>query len=233
MSEVLVVLEGGATDQPVGDVAAAMAAVMDATVRRVDLTDITDITESTRKADLVLTELAGTTTVLGVMSGTASLPDLVWPVLQRAHKPVVLVPAASRPWPQMIGRALIPLNGSAESAAAIGETIQLLAYAGVDLVVLHVFDATTVPKFWDQAAHAEQAWQNEFRARYCDQPSVRLQLRTGVPGEHVLDVAAAEQVDLIALGWSQQIDEARAQTLRRTLHDAQVPVLVVPIATPP
>ena len=70
MSAVLAVLEGGATDQPVGDVAAAMAAVMDATVRRVDLTDIA---ESTRKADLVLTELADTTTVLGVLSGTASL----------------------------------------------------------------------------------------------------------------------------------------------------------------
>ena len=133
----------------------------------------------------------------------------------------------------MIGRALIPLNGSAESAAAISETIRLLAHAGVDLVVLHVFDATTVPKFWDQPAHAEQAWQDEFLARYCDQPGVRLQVRSGVPGEHVLDVATAEQVDLIALGWSQQIDEARAQTLRQTLRDAQVPVLVVPIVTSP
>lgn len=230
MSAVLAVLEGGATDHPVGDVAAAMAGVMDATVRRVDLTDIA---ESTRRADLVLTELADTTTVLGVLSGTASLAELVWPVLQRTHKPVVLVPAARRPWPQMIGRALIPLNGSAESAAAISETIRLLAHAGVDLVVLHVFDTTTVPKFWDQPAHAEQAWQDEFLARYCDQPGVRLQVRTGVPGEHVLDVATAEQVDLIALGWSQQIDEARAQTLRHTLRDAQVPVLVVPIVTSP
>lgn len=230
MSAVIAVVERGAADQPIADVATAIAAVMSASVRRIDLTDVA---EPARKAGRVLTELADAATVLGVLSGAASLQQLGWPVLQRARKPVVLVPAASRPGPLMISRALIPLDGTPESAAAVAETIRLLADAGVDLVVLHVFDATTVPKFWDQPAHAEQAWQNEFLARYCDQPGVRLQLRSGVPGEHVLDVAATEQVDLIALGWSQQLEEARAQTLRQTLRDAHVPVLVVPIVTPP
>jgi nucleotide-binding universal stress UspA family protein len=133
----------------------------------------------------------------------------------------------------MITRVLIPLDGTPESAAAVSQTIRLLAGAGVDLVVLHVFDATTVPKFWDQPAHAEQAWQEEFLARYCDQPGVRLQLRSGVPAEHILDVATTEHVDLIGLGWSQQPSQARAQTLRQTLRDAPVPVLVVPMVTAP
>jgi len=41
-------------------------------------------------------------------------------------------------------------------------------------VVLHVFDAQTVPKFWDQHAHAGQAWEQEFLARYCALPGARL-----------------------------------------------------------
>ena len=145
------------------------------------------------------------------------------------------MPAAHGPWPQLIGRALIPLDGTPESATAVAKTIRLLAHAGVDLVVLHVFDATTVPKFWDQPGHAAQVWQNEFLARYCDQPGARIRLRSGVLGEHVVDVvdvAATEHVDLIALGWSRRLYEDRAHTIRRTLHDADVPVLVVPITTP-
>lgn len=230
MSAVLAVLEHGAADQPVADVAAAIAAVISASVRRIDLTGVAG---PAYKADRVLTELAEPASMLGVLPGAASLPQLGWPVLQRARKPIVLVPAAGRPVPQMISRALIPLDGTPESAAAVAQTIRLLAGAGADLVVLHVFDATTVPKFWDQPAHAEQAWQDEFLARYCDHPGVRLQLRSGVPGEHILDVATTEQVDLIALGWSQQPGQARAQTLRQTLRDARVPVLVVPMVTPP
>ena len=213
----------------VADEATAIAAVVGASVRRIDLTGVTG---PACKADRVLAELDEPATVLGVLPDAASLQRLGWPVLQRARKPVVIVPAAARPAPQMISRALIPLDGTPESAAAVAETIRLLADAGVDLVVLHVVDATTVPKFWDQPAHAEQAWQSEFLARYCDHPGVRLQLRSGVPGEHVLDVATTERVDLIALGWSRQLNEARAQTVRQTLCNAHVPVLVVPITTP-
>jgi nucleotide-binding universal stress UspA family protein len=230
MNDVLALLDGHAADRSIADVATAMAAVMSASVRRIDLSGIA---EPGDKADRVLAELAKAATSLGVMCGTRSLQQFVWPVLQQAQKPVLLVPAVSRPWTHVIDRALIPLDGSAESAGAVAETIRLLAHAGVDLVVLHVFDATTVPKFWDQPAHAEQAWQTEFIARYCDQPGVRLQLRSGVPGEHILDIADTEQVDLIALGWSQQLDEARAQTLQQTLRDAHVPVLIMPISTPP
>jgi len=230
MSAVLAVLDHGAVGQPVADVATAIAAIMNAEVRRIDLTGVTG---AARKADCVLTELAEPASVLGVLPGAAPLQRLGWAVLQRARKPVVLVPAAVRPAPQMISRALIPLDGTPESAAAVAETIRLLAGAGVDIVVLHVFDATTAPKFWDQPAHAEQAWQDEFLARYCDHPGVRLQLRSGVPGEHVLDVATTEQADLIAIGWSQQPGRARARTLRQTLRDARAPVLVVPIAAQP
>ena len=113
----------------------------------------------------------------------------------------------------------------------MAETVEQFARAGVDLVALHVFDAETVPRFWDQAAHARRAWAEEFLARYCAQPGMRLELRSGVAGEHVLDVAEAERADMIALGWSQHLDPGRARTVRRTVRDAVVPVMLVPMAS--
>ena len=115
MSAVLAVLEHGAADQPVADVATAIAAVMGASVRRIDLTGVAG--GPTCRADRVLAELAEPATVLGVLPGAASLQQLGWPVLQRARKPVILVPAAACPARPMISRALIPLNGTPESAA--------------------------------------------------------------------------------------------------------------------
>jgi nucleotide-binding universal stress UspA family protein len=66
-----------------------------------------------------------------------------------------------------------------------------------------------------------------FEAR----PGARLELRSGVAGEQVVDVAMAEQVDLIALGWSQRLDAGRARTVRRTVTEASVPVMLVPLFT--
>jgi hypothetical protein len=53
-------------------------------------------------------------------------------------------------------------------------------------VVLHVFDAETLPKFWDQLAHAGQAWGREFLARYCALPGGRLELRRGAAADHIV-----------------------------------------------
>jgi transposase len=83
----------------------------------------------------------------------------------------------------------------------------------------------------DDVFGTHRAWAEEFLARYCAQPGVRLELRTGVAGERVLDVAEAERADMIAFGWSQQLDPGRARTVRRAVLDAVVPVMLVPIAS--
>jgi len=106
---------------------------------------------------------------------------------------------------------------------------QRSARSGAELVVLHVFDARTVPKFWDQHAHAGQAWGQEFLARYCALPRARLELRSGAAAEHVVKVAGAEQADMIALAWSQRLEPGRALVVRRAVLDAGVPVMLVPM----
>lgn len=227
MNTVVAAFERGDQRESIVATAAAVATIVGANVREVDLTAEGHLSGSVGR---VLAELADPEAVLAVLPWATSIDDLAWQVLQQVHKPTIVTPT-DRP-PGRISRALIPLDGTPESAAAVAETIRLLAQAGVDLIVLHVFNATTVPRFWDHPEHAEPAWQKEFLARYCDQPGAHVELRSGVAGDHVLDLAATENVDLIAVGWSQRLDQGHARTLRRTLSDANVPVLVVPILAP-
>ncbi len=177
-----------------------------------------------RAARQVIRALHQPGTITGVLPG-----DEMWQhVAQRSAKPVVLVPARAR-LPRRIRRVMLPLDGTARSAAAVAEAAERFARGGAELVVLHVFDAETVPKFWDQHAHAGQAWEQEFLARYCALPGARLELRSGAAAEHVAKVAGAEQADMIALAWSQRLEPGRAAAVRRTILEAEVPVMLVPM----
>jgi nucleotide-binding universal stress UspA family protein len=228
MNQILVVNQTGTTQAPVTAVASAVAAIVPAELRTEVLRPDMDASEATAR---VLSWLAEPLVVLGVITDGSSSSTLCWQVAQRTLTPIVVVPTnVARPH-QPISRVLLPLDGTLESAAAVSPTMDLLARAGVELVVLHVFDASTVPKFWDHEIHAQRVWEDEFLTRHCGHPGVRLELRTGLPGENVIDVAAAAGADLIALGWSRQLASGRALTVRRTVRDARVPVLLVPIVT--
>jgi nucleotide-binding universal stress UspA family protein len=151
-------------------------------------------------------------------------------VLGHCPTPVVLAPVDEGAWTgESISRILVPLDGSMEAAETVAETVAIFAASGADIVALHVFDEATVPKFWDQAAHARRSWDEEFLARYCHQPEVRLELRSGSPGENIVDVAATEHADLIALGWTQNLTPGRARTVRATVAQTRTPILLLPV----
>ncbi len=158
-------------------------------------------------------------------------------LLQSCPAPVLVVPASMSGVEVELpaARILVPLDGTPESTAAVAEIIELFAATGADVVVLHVFDIETTPAFWDQPVHARRSWGEEFLARHAHGPGIRLELRSGAPGQAVLDVAASESTDLIALGWSRKFSPGRAKTVRNTIGHAAVPVLLVPLtplATP-
>jgi hypothetical protein len=223
---VLAVAQSGRAGEAVHAVARAVAELVDA---RVSEFEHGGRVLGPGDADAVLAALDDRAVRIGVLSA-ADTPELTWPVLQRVAKPVVVAPSTA--WdPHRIGRALIPLDGTPEAAGAVTPTNRLLGRAGVDLLVLHVFHPDSVPPYWDQHGHADQVWQQEFRARFCDLPGARLRWRSGVIGDQVLDVAVAEEVDLIALGWSQHLEPGRARTVRQTLRRSPVPVLLVPVAS--
>ena len=224
-AEVLAVV-GHGDEEPVTQTAEVIARLAGGQVRLLRLPG--DLSPG-RAAGQVIRALRQSGTVTGVLAGDEMSRPLWQPVAQRSAKPVELVPAGARQLPQRIRRVLLPLDGTARSAAAIAEAAERFARGGIELVVLHVFGAETVPKFWDQHAHAGQAWEQEFLARYCALPGARLELRSGAAAEHVAKVAAAEQADMIALAWSQRLDPGRAAAVRRTVLDAEVPVMLVPM----
>ncbi|MEU3166379.1 universal stress protein [Streptosporangium sp. NPDC006930] len=245
MVEVLAVVDDGGDEgeaAAVTGVARAVAEILRTGIREIHLAAGSGARETTTT---VLRELERASTLLGVLADGASSGVMSWWVVRRCTKPVVLLPPSPVPSVapvtpvaggtpvaphHVISRVLLPLDGSFEAAAAVIETARLFTRTGVDLVVLHVFDEVTVPRFWDQAVHARQAWEQEFLARHCACPGVRMELRSGVAGEQVVSVAAAEHVDLIALGWSQHLDEGRARTVHETLAGARVPVMLIPVA---
>jgi hypothetical protein len=94
----------------------------------------------------------------------------------------------------------------------------------VEILALHVFDAPTLPRFWDRPQYNHEAWSKEFLARWCPTPGARLALRAGRPGGQVLAVAAAQGADMIALGWSQDL----AAVVREVLTRSDVTALLLP-----
>jgi nucleotide-binding universal stress UspA family protein len=223
-AEVLAVL-GRGDEGPVTQTADVIARLVGGQVRPLRLATDLSLRRSARQ---VIRALHQPGTVTGVLSGDEMSRPLWQPVAQQAAKPVVLVPARAR-LPRRIRRVLLPLDGTARSAAAVAEAAERFARSGAELVVLHVFDAQTVPKFWDQQAHARQAWEQEFLARYCALPGARLELRSGAAAEHVAKVAVAEQADMIALAWSQRLGPGRAAAVRQTIAEAEVPVMLIPM----
>ncbi|MBF6180002.1 universal stress protein [Nocardia otitidiscaviarum] len=171
-----------------------------------------------------------------VLMGVVGFDDDVWWLLQHARDPLVLVPAVVTPrpggTPGSIERVLLPLDGTEEAARAVAETAGLFHTAGIELVLLHVFDEHTVPACWDQSAHAREAWETEFRARFCrplvPHPHPEITLCSGEPGEHVVEVAARE-ADLVVLGWSRRLAPDHARTVRAAVDAAAVPVMVIPV----
>ncbi|MEV6769506.1 universal stress protein [Nocardia sp. NPDC051030] len=208
--------------EPAVEVATALEKVVDAQLRIVPA-EVSD--------DEFVHGLHEPEAVIGVLA----LRDGAWDIVQRTTIPLVLVPLeplARESRPYGIERILVPLDGTEEAAQSVAEAVGQFCAAGIEIMVLHVFDRDTVPAHWDQAAHARTAWENEFLARYCHPyfpgQCQTVTVRSGVPGESIVDVAA-EEADLIVLGWSRQLLPGRARSVRQTIGAASVPILLIPV----
>jgi nucleotide-binding universal stress UspA family protein len=151
-------------------------------------------------------------------------------VITSLLKPVVVVPPdAVRV--ESLRRVLVPLEGTKLTSLAPKAVIELAHDADVEVVVLHVHGADSLPAFTDQPQHEARAWKEEFVARYCPWGigKVSLELRVGRREEEILAVAAETQSHLIALGWSQEFAAGRAPVISRVLERCRVPVLLVPV----
>ncbi len=184
-----------------------------------------------------LVDAAAADDVAALVVGTRCLPTGGRPVgataldvITSLLKPVIVVPpdAVRRP---ALRRVLVPLEGTTATSLAPKGIIELADDADLEIVVVHVHDAATLPSFTDQPQHQARAWADEFVARYCPWGigKVSVELRVGRPGEEILAAAEATDAHLIALGWSQEIDWGRAPVVRELLERGRIPVLLVPV----
>jgi nucleotide-binding universal stress UspA family protein len=150
-------------------------------------------------------------------------------VITLEPRPVVVVPPDAPP-PCAIESVLMPLDGTAASAAALEEFLELAHDAALRIVVAHVLGTNTLPAFSDHLPHEARAWSDEFIARHCPTaPGATLELRVGEPREHLLDILRQSACDLVALGWRQDLARGRAAVVRRMLAESPVPVLLTPV----
>jgi nucleotide-binding universal stress UspA family protein len=186
-------------------------------------------------AEAIVAALGGADVALAVIgarghpAGRRPAGSTALAVATRAAKPVVVVPPDPRdPPPAGLHRVLVPLDGSADTARAVEQTMRWFAGSGVEIVALHVFDAATVPRFWDRPEHDHAAWTREFLARNAPAAGSRLEVRSGWPSDRVLEVAGAERADMIALGWGRRLAPDRAAVVRDVLARSPVPVMLLP-----
>jgi nucleotide-binding universal stress UspA family protein len=223
MSAVLAVVERDVGDLAVHEVAEQIARLLGAGVTPVELTP--------PGCEHLLARLGEPLSAMAVMRVRPEPDADCWQVMSASAKPVVLVPPGAAARSDRIGRVLLPLDGSAESSAAMTQIVDLLSRAPIDIVALHVFGAE-VPRYWDQTAHAHESWSSSFLAEHVAAAGAELEIRMGSPGDHILAVADDEEADLIALGWSQRLNGDRAKTVRQTVLEASVPVLLAPVMVP-
>ena len=164
----------------------------------------------------------------GVEAGRRPVGHVALELALSLPKPLVVVPPAT-PVPTRLRRILEPLNGGRTTAVALAETLMLASRRELELIVLHVHDQASIPLFSDQRQYEVESWAQEFLRRHCPYPErVRLEIRVGIPGTNILQVAEEISADMIALGWSQDLSPGHAAVVREVLERTGIPVLLVP-----
>jgi nucleotide-binding universal stress UspA family protein len=145
-------------------------------------------------------------------------------------KPLVVVPPEIR-WPGQLRRVLVPLEGRETGSHTPRAIVELAQGEDLDVVVLHVLEEESLPRFTDQPQHEQTAQVEEFLRRYCPWGigKVRLEVRVGRCDECVPVVAEEVDADIIALGWAQELEPGRAPVVRAALARGGIPVLLVPV----
>lgn len=167
----------------------------------------------------------------GTLGDRRPLGNTAVAIATSLQKPVVVVPPDTRT-SGGLHRALIPIESGLSASLTPRAIVELAQGTELEVVVLHVHEPSSLPAFTDQPQHEHPAWAREFVRRYCPWGigAVRLEVRTGSADELVPLVAEQEHVDIIALGWAQELAEGRAPIVRAALARAKVPVMLVPVA---
>ena len=222
MNEVLAVV--GSPGDAVARLAAEVGRLLSARVVEIDLTEV-GAAGQVEVSAAVAQQVSRPAVQALVMRADPDLDADFWKIAAVATKPVVALPLGVAGHRRPLDVVLLPLDGTVASAELVSPAVDRLLHVGARVLATHVFDAATVPAFWDQAAHSHDSWSEEFLRRHLP-VGVSLDLRRGRPAEEVLAAAEAAGAGLVVLGWSRRTDGGSARTVR-LLVGGQVPVMLV------
>jgi nucleotide-binding universal stress UspA family protein len=248
MRTVLAALDAGAAARPVLDIAIGFAELTGATVEAVHVTDgATDTPEwLAAQNEITLRLLEGAVepallravedeAVIAAVFGARSTPTGRRPtgrtarhILERATKPVVVVPPDVSASAKSCRRLLVPLEGDEATSRPVLERLWPLIDVEVELVVLHVFTTETVPRVLDHPGRDLELLGDEFLTRHCPYAS-RIEWRTGPVGARVTEAYDQDDADLVVLSWSQDSSVGHATVVRDVLTASTIPVLLLPV----
>jgi nucleotide-binding universal stress UspA family protein len=167
----------------------------------------------------------------GTAAGPRPMGSTALAVATSLTKPVVVVPPDARV-ANTIRRVLVPVEGGPSADGMPRLIAELVHHAQPDIIAVYVNPETDLPPFTDQPQHEHGAWTHEFIRRYCDSllGTLRMHTRVGRPEDLVPLVAEEVDADLIALSWSQDLDQGRAPVVRAVLERFRRPTMLVPVA---
>jgi hypothetical protein len=143
------ILESGWEDPPKARIAELLAAVED----RLAAAGIAGLPE----AVMIAQAAAGEAPLADARGGPQLAGHTALEVVTRLPKPVVVVPPHAQP-PKQLARILVPLDGSSETSRALKAAIEFAHRRELEILVLHIHSAATVPAFADHEPHATWAW---------------------------------------------------------------------------
>jgi nucleotide-binding universal stress UspA family protein len=250
VTRVIAALDNSLATRPVLTTALALAALFDAEVEPLHvLTDGDRIARGVVEAEGLelrtppgpvierLIEAGEESEVLALVLGARGTPAGRRPlgttalaVATSLGKPVVVVPpdasASSR-----LRRVLIPIEGGPFATLAPRPIMRIAQGAELEVVVVHVHDEASIPAFTDQPQHEREAWEQEFLRRYCPWGGgCAFEVRVGRAEEVIPRLAREAGVDLLVLGWAQELAEGRAPVVRAALAHSRAPIMLVPVS---
>lgn len=167
----------------------------------------------------------------GLPSARHAVGHTALALIQALDKPVVVVPPTATTEPGSLRRALVPLDGTASTAAAVEAFLRRVEITpDFDVVALHVFEADAIPTFSDHAGHETAIWKSEFLHRWLPEHhrDVTIETRVGRAGEAVRAVVGDVRADFVVVAWKQDLSPGRAEVISALLADGDVPIVLIP-----
>jgi nucleotide-binding universal stress UspA family protein len=141
-------------------------------------------------------------------------------VVASMRKPVVVVAPSAEVAPR-IRRVLMPLDGETSNALRPRSVIEPIPDADIEVIAVEL----------DGRAQTEPEAAREVVRRFAPWGigEVRVDRREGAKEDVVQTVAEESHSDLIVLGWTQQLSDARTPVVRAVLERSKIPVMLVPV----